>query len=257
MTALFRYGWAFFAIGGVWQALSLLLGEFVLPRPFMVLAAFSEAVCDTGFLAHAGESAWRVCTGLCLAWAFGFPMGILLGCRRKLDAMMAPIVFLTYPVPKIVFLPVFFSLFGLGDLPRSVLIALTVGYQILVVTRASVLNLDPKYLDSFLSLGGSRKDLMRHVLIPAALPDAVTALRVASGTAVAVLFMAESFATRKGLGFLIMDAWGRGDQIEMFTGIMAMSLVGLCLYGLSNLLERFLCPWKSHPAENDLVFKES
>lgn len=63
-------------------------------------------------------------------------------------------VFLTYPLPKIVLLPLFLTLFGLGDLPRVLLIALTTGYQILVVTRASAQGLDKKYLDSFRSLGG-------------------------------------------------------------------------------------------------------
>ena len=119
------------------------------------------------------------------------------------------------------------------------------GYQILVVTRASAQGLDRKYLDSFRSLGGSPVQTLRHILIPAALPDAMTALKVASGTAVAVLFMAESFATRKGLGFLIMDAWGRGDQLEMFTGILAMSLLGVALYELCNALEKKCCRWRS------------
>lgn len=86
---------------------------------------------------------------------------------------------------------------------------------------------------------------LRHVLIPSALPDAITALKVASGTAVAVLFMAESFATRRGLGFLIMDAWGRGDQPEMFSGILAISLMGVFLYEICNALERLYCGWKS------------
>ena len=81
------------------------------------------------------------------------------------------------------------------------------------------------------------------------LPDAVTALKVASGTAVAVLFMAESFATRSGLGFLIMDAWGRGDQQEMFAGILAMSLLGVLLYEGCNAVERWCCRWKS-PCDN-------
>ena len=81
--------------------------------------------------------------------------------------------------------------------------------------------------------------------LPAALPDAMTALKVASGTAVAVLFMAESFATRRGLGFLIMDAWGRGDQLEMFTGILAMSLLGVALYELCNVLETRSCRWRN------------
>ncbi len=242
--ALLRYAWAVFAIGLAWQICSMLLGEFVLPRPLPTAAAFCASLGDADFLAHAGMSAWRVCAGLLLAWLAGFPLGIAMGCRRRLDGMLAPIVFLTYPVPKIVLLPVFLSLFGLGDLPRILLIALTAGYQILVVTRASVLNLDAKYIDSFRTLSRSRRELVRHVLIPAALPDAITSLRVASGTAVAVLFMAESFATRTGLGFLIMDAWGRGEQMEMFTGIIAMGLMGLALYLFAGLLEVRLCRWK-------------
>ena len=87
------------------------------------------------------------------------------------------------------------------------------------------------------------------MLVPAALPDAITALRVATGTAVAVLFMVESFATDRGLGFLIMDAWGRGDQLEMFAAILAISLTGVGLYEACTLLERRLCPWKTHGAD--------
>ena len=81
-------------------------------------------------------------------------------------------------------------------------------------------HLDARYLDAFRTMNGSSLQLIWHVLIPAALPSAMTALKVSSGTAVAVLFMAESFATQSGLGFLIMDAWGRGDQLEMFCGIL-------------------------------------
>ena len=165
--------------------------------------------------------------------------------KRAREKVTVPMVFLTYPLPKIVLLPLFLTLFGLGDLPRVLLIALTTGYQILVVTRASAQGLDKKYLDSFRSLGGTPLQMLRHVLIPAALPDAMTALKVASGTAVAVLFMAESFATRRGLGFLIMDAWGRGDQLEMFTGILAMSLLGVALYELCNVLETRSCRWRN------------
>ena len=232
MRALFRYLLALAALLAIWQIGSLALGEFLLPRPLDVLAYFGEALTTGAFWQHAGASAWRV-------------LGLILGHVRSVDNTLSPMVFLTYPLPKIVLLPLFLTLFGLGDLPRVLLIALTTGYQILVVTRASAQGLDKKYLDSFRSLGGTPLQMLRHVLIPAALPDAMTALKVASGTAVAVLFMAESFATRRGLGFLIMDAWGRGDQLEMFTGILAMSLLGVALYELCNVLETRSCRWRN------------
>ena len=92
-------------------------------------------------------------------------------------------------------------------------------------------------------MGGTTREAIRHIYIPAALPALFTSLKVASGTAVAVLFLAESFATTTGLGFLIMDAWGMGDVLAMFNAILGMSILGLVLYGVIGLLERLMCPW--------------
>ena len=244
MRLLKRYLPAVLCLALVWEAGNRLLGDALLPQPLEVCVFFARALGDAAFWGHIAASFSRVTLALLLAWLTAFPLGLLLGHSRRCDLAFSPLVFLTYPIPKIVLLPVFLTLFGLGDTPRIALIALTVGYQILVVTRDSALNLDAKYLYSLRSLGGTRTQLVWHVLIPAALPEAMTALRVASGTAVAVLFMVESFATNSGLGFLIMDAWGRGDLPEMFAGILAISLMGVVLYEGCNVLEARLCTWK-------------
>ena len=146
-------------------------------------------------------------------------------------------------MPKIVLLPVFFTIVGIGDASRVLLIALTAGYQILVIVRAEALALDPAYALAFRSMGGRGSALWRHVYIPAAIPSLLTGLRVGVGTAVAVLFLAESFATDSGLGWLIMDAWGMGDVLRMFTGIIALSVLGVALYGAVSLAEKIAAPW--------------
>ncbi len=245
MRRITRYALALLFLLLLWQLGSLFLGEALLPPPLEVVSFFAASLGLSTFWAHVGASFLRVLLALVLAFCTAFPLGLILGHARRADDLISPFVFLTYPIPKIVLLPVFLTLFGLGDAPRIVLIGMTTGYQILVVTRDSSLNLDPKYIDSFKTLGGSSLQMLRHVLIPAALPDAVTALRVASGTAVAVLFMVESFATDTGLGFVIMDAWGKGDMPAMYTGILAISLMGVALYESCNALERRLCCWKS------------
>ena len=244
LSILFRYSAAFLALLFLWQIGAWALGPYLLPAPLDVLDAWTDALAEPFLWGHIQSSAFRVGSAMVLAWVVAFPLGLLLGYRRLIDRFISPMVFLTYPLPKIVLLPVFLTLFGLGDLSKILLIALTTGYQILVVTRDGIRHLDGRYLDSFRTLGGSHAQLVRHVLIPAALPDAMTALKVASGTAVAVLFMAESFATQSGLGFLIMDAWGRGDQIEMFCGILSMSLLGLMVYETCHITEKILCRWK-------------
>ncbi|MFR6518622.1 MAG: ABC transporter permease [Bilophila wadsworthia] len=130
MRALFRYLLALAALLAIWQIGSLALGEFLLPRPLDVLAYFGEALTTGAFWQHAGASAWRVLSAMSLAWLVAFPLGLILGHVRSVDNTLSPMVFLTYPLPKIVLLPLFLTLFGLGDLPRVLLIALTTGYDL-------------------------------------------------------------------------------------------------------------------------------
>ncbi len=252
MKAL-RYLVALAALALLWQAAALWLGERVLPAPGVVAVDFWEKIFHSPeFWRHAGASAWRATAGLFCGFAAAFPLGVLLGLSRRLDEWLSPVIFLTYPIPKVLFLPVLLVLLGLGEAPKIILVALTVGYQVLVVTRDRVRAVDRQYWDSFaallpagrrLSSFGGLWSSARHVAVPAALPAAVTALRIAAGTAVSVLFIAESFATDRGLGFMIMEAWGGLDLPRMFTGIAAMGLLGLFLYELCEFLDRRLNRW--------------
>lgn len=179
MRALFRYLLALAALLAIWQIGSLALGEFLLPRPLDVLAYFGEALTTRRILA--------TCPGpAALAGALRHEPRMAGGFPARAHPRPCPFRG-QYVVPDGLFdlssaqdraAPLFLTLFGLGDLPRVLLIALTTGYQILVVTRASAQGLDKKYLDSFRSLGGTPLQMLRHVLIPAALPDAMTALKV-------------------------------------------------------------------------------
>ncbi|MCI6797616.1 MAG: ABC transporter permease subunit [Succinatimonas sp.] len=195
------------------------------------------------FSSHLLISTLRLSSGLLLGTVIAYPLGLLLGLSKKADALGAPLLFITYPFPKIVLLPVFFLLLGLGDSSRIALIALSSGYQILLLMRAKTKALDPIYLKVMRSMKAGPLAVWRYVLWPAMLPDLLTAVRIASGTAVAVLFLAESFATDSGLGFLIMDAWGIGDNETMFCAILGISLLALSLYTLLWVAEKILCPW--------------
>jgi NitT/TauT family transport system permease protein len=252
-----RFLAALAALGLVWAAAAAFFGARVLPTPGAVGLYLFQSLGTGEFWAHFSASAARAASGIALGFALAFPAGMALGISQRLDSWLSPMIFLTYPAPKILFLPVLLVLLGLGEAPKIILITLTVAYQILLVTRDSLRRLDQRYLDSFQALlpprgqGFARRwaaladglGLVRHVLAPAALPAAVTALRLVSGTAVAVLFMAESFATDRGLGFLIIDAWGGLDLPRMFAGILAMSGLGLAFYGLGGFLELRFRRW--------------
>ncbi|TDT89782.1 ABC transporter permease [Pseudodesulfovibrio indicus] len=243
LRSLARYGLVILVMGVLWKLAALALGGVILPDPEDAVAALARAMTTQIFWEHFGVSLYRSVTAMGLAWIIAFPLGLVMGSVKRVDKLLAPFVFLTYPVPKIVLLPVFLLLLGLGDTSKIAMIALILGYQILVTTRDGVRSIHPKYFDSVRSLGGTSSDVLREVLLPAALPHGFTSLRLGTGVSVAVLFFVESFATSRGLGYMIMDAWGAMDYLTMFAGILGMSIMGAALYEIANVFERKACRW--------------
>ena len=190
-----RYTAAVIFLGLLWQAGTTAFGDAVLPSPWATGKLFFTSLTEPIYLTHLGISTLRLAVGMTIAAAAAFLLGLWLGHVRLADKLGAPLIFITYPLPKIV-------------------------------------------------LGGNLGAVVRHVYIPAALPDFFTSLKVASGTGVAVLFLAESFATNTGLGYLIMDAWGLGDTLSMFNGILGMGALGLALYASVWGAEQLCCPWR-------------
>lgn len=238
-----RYILGFLFLGGCWHAGALALGPDLLPDPVASIRLFAESLSTPEFWGHILVSLWRLTLGLVAAVAVAFPLGLLLGHCRAADLAGSPLLFITYPLPKIVLLPVFFTLVGLGDASRVLLIALTTGYQVLVIIRCGGAQ-HRSLLGQGLPLDGRHDGRGRPTsLCSCSAPRALHSLKVASGTAVAVLFLAESFATTSGLGYLIMGRLGHGDVLFMFNAILGMSLLGLVIYGVIGLLERVCCPW--------------
>jgi ABC-type nitrate/sulfonate/bicarbonate transport system permease component len=125
------------------------------------------------------------------------------------------------------------------------MIFLILFFQILVLVRDQAATLRPELIQSVRSLGAGRRALFRYVYFPASIPAILTALRQSVGTAVAVLYVAELFATQKGLGYYIyLKGSNLFDYPAMYAGVVAMSVLGLGLYFVVDWLERKLCPWQ-------------
>ena len=227
---------------GGWQLLSLALQSPALPGPAEALPLFVQLAPE--LLPHGVLSLARVLAAMAIGTVLAVPLGLAVGRSEKADAIFAPLMFLTYPVPKVVFLPVLLVLFGLGNASKVVLIALIIFFQILLTARDAAKAVPPGAVLSVCSLGAGRLDIARHVVFPAALPEIFTALRIGTGTAVAVLFFAESIAGTDGLGWFIIDAWGLIGYPRMFAGILAMALMGVLLYEALDALEAVTTRWR-------------
>lgn len=214
----------------LWQVLAWAIHRPILPSPVVVLPVFMRLVGGELGL-HFLASTVRVLAAIALAVAIAVPIGLGLGLAPRLDRIVAPLIAIVYPIPKIVLLPVIYVLLGITDLSKVFLIALIIFFQILVVIRDESAKLHPELILSVRSLGAGRRALLRYVYLPASLPAVLTALRVSVGTAIAVLFIAEQSLTTYGLGYyIVVETYQVLRYPEMYAGILAMSLLGLVLY---------------------------
>lgn len=228
----------------LWQLASWLVNRPILPPPLIVIRVFIDEL-GKGLMGHFLASLWRVIASTALAIAVAAPVGLVLGQSKQLNKIFSPLIYLVYPIPKVVFVPVVLLFLGLGDAPKIAIIFIILFFQILVLVRDQAANLRPELIQSVRSLGAGRRALYRYVYLPASLPAILTALRQSIGTAVAVLYIAELFATQKGLGYYIyLNGSTLFNYNAMYAGIIAMSILGLGLYFTVDWLEHILCPWQ-------------
>ena len=227
----------------LWQVAASWLQLPIIPSPGIVLVNLFQVFLSQ-IAAHGLYSMWRIVAGVLLAVLVGVPLGLCMGYFSKWDRLLSPLVYLTYPIPKIALLPVVMLLFGLGEVAKILMIFLIVVFQVIVAVRDGVKGIPKETYYPLYSLGADFLDIFREILIPASMPKFLTALRVAMATAVSVLFFTETFGTQYGMGYFIMDAWLRVNYLEMYSGIVVLSTIGLILFGTIDYLERKLCGWQ-------------
>lgn len=240
------YFLAILALLVFWEIASFLLNKPYLPGPYESFSVFAREIGE--FLGvHLLVSTVRVVVSLAAALVPAVALGVVLGRVTRLDRYAAPLIYLTYPIPKIIFLPLIVTLFGLGNFSKIFLIWIIVFFQILVTTRDAARQVNKDMVDSVLSLGAGEWQIYRYVILPSCLPKILTSLRISLGTAIAVLFFSETVAnvgSVGGIGYYVMEAWAKLEWNAMFAGIIAMGIMGFALYLILDWLEKILCPWE-------------
>lgn len=228
----------------VWQIVAMIVHLPILPAPLKVFAAFVDEL-QKGLWKHFVFSLWRVFAGMALSVLLAAPAGLAIGGSKTLNRIFSPLIYLLYPIPKVVFVPVVILFLGIGDTAKIMIMVLILFFQIVVLVRDQAAGLPPQLMQSLHSLGAGRRALFRFVYLPASLPAILTALRQSIGTAVAVLYITELSATKYGLGYYIYyNGSTLFDYPAMYAGVMAMSLLGLGMYFSVDWLERKWCQWK-------------
>jgi NitT/TauT family transport system permease protein len=214
----------------------------IIPGPLETVITFVKLL-NGDLLIHVAASLFRVTLAVIISMGIGIPLGLWSGLKKQADAIISPIAYILYPIPKIAFLPVFMILFGLGNTSKIILIITIIIFQIMLAVRDGVKEIPRELYFSVKSLGLSQWQTYINLVIPAVLPKILSALRVSIGVSIAALFFGENFATTYGIGYFIMNCWVMVDYVQMFAGILALSIMGISIFKIIDLLERKLCPW--------------
>ncbi len=238
----------FAATLGLWQLLWLGgLPDFVL-SPVQVARDVVEALRSGELLPHVAASLVRSLPGFVLGTAVGIGLGLGAGVARGVDQMLSPVVFLTYPVPKIVMLPVFMLWFGIGDLSKVLIIALACFYPSFINGYYGARATPTILAWSALNMGAGRWQIFRKVVVPSALPLIFAGLRVSLALSFILLFSTEMINARSGLGFLIRQSESSLRFDLMYVSIVTIAILGYASDRLLAVTRRRVLAWQESDA---------
>lgn len=207
------------------------LREWFSPNPSYGISVYTAA-----YYKHILASTLRALAAFALAVALGVPLGIMMGWSRRFNAYASALVGLLRPVPPLAWVPLAILMLPGAESAVVYVTFLVAFFATALNTLTGVRQIDPDYLRAASCLGASRRDLLRDVIIPGALPQIFTGLQIAMGAAWFSLAAGEMIAAQYGLGFLIMDAY---NLIQYTTIVIAMATLGLMGF-LSSALIRVL-----------------
>jgi taurine transport system permease protein len=225
-----------------------LVPHLFLPTPVEVATAavsvFKDGYANASLFEHVGASLLRIFTAAAIAIALGTPIGLIMGLSKWAKGVFdAPIEFY-WPLPPLAYLPLMIIWLGIGETSKIVLLALAMFAPIVLSAQAGVRSVSQERVNAALSLGATRFQLLREIVLPSALPEILTGIRISLGVGWGTLVAAELIAATRGIGYLIMSASQFLATDVVFVGI---GIIAACAFAFSfamRLLEAWLVPWK-------------
>jgi ABC-type nitrate/sulfonate/bicarbonate transport system permease component len=230
----------------LWEAVVRLgeINQLLVPAPAAVLRTMIDLTVDGRLPWAVTVSLHRVLQGFIYGSLIGVGLGLLVGWFRAVEDTVDPLVAAIYPIPKSALFPLFILWFGLGETSKVMTIMSGVLFLVLINTVTGVKAIDPVLLKAARDLGANQRQIFVKVVIPGALPNIFTGLRLGAGMALILVFITEIEATRAGLGFLLWESYQLLLVKQVFSCTIAFGILGILSSWTLQWLERVLCPWR-------------
>ncbi|MGK8176554.1 taurine ABC transporter permease TauC [Aeromonas dhakensis] len=225
-----------------------LISPLFLPPPAQVLQQFATLAGPQGFMdatlwQHLAASLQRILIALAAATLCGVTVGLAMGLSPTLRGMLDPLIELYRPVPPLAYLPLMVIWFGIGETSKVLLIYLAIFAPVAMATLAGVQGARQVRLRAARALGANRWQVLWYVIVPGALPDMLTGLRIGLGVGWSTLVAAELIAATRGVGFMVQAAGEFLATDVVLAGILVIALIAFTLELGLRALQRRLTPW--------------
>ncbi|MFQ2313715.1 taurine ABC transporter permease TauC [Aeromonas dhakensis] len=225
-----------------------LISPLFLPPPAQVLQQFATLAGPQGFMdatlwQHLVASLQRILIALAAATLCGVTVGLAMGLSPTLRGMLDPLIELYRPVPPLAYLPLMVIWFGIGETSKVLLIYLAIFAPVAMATLAGVQGARQVRLRAARALGANRWQVLWYVIVPGALPDMLTGLRIGLGVGWSTLVAAELIAATRGVGFMVQAAGEFLATDVVLAGILVIALIAFTLELGLRALQRRLTPW--------------
>jgi ABC-type nitrate/sulfonate/bicarbonate transport system permease component len=229
----------------LWEAASRLglISEFALPALSSVIVSFFHLMADDLWF-HTGRSIIRGGIGFAAAVFVGVLAGVLMVWYMPVRMLVHPIMRTFYPMPKSALIPLAIMWIGLGDSSKITLIFIGCLLPIVMSAYNAARGVDTVMLWSARSLGASERDVLWEIVIPAALPEILSGIRISLALSFILMVSGEMIISNDGIGFLIDMLGGGGDYSGMFAGVITISAVGFAADRSYVALTKRLLAWR-------------
>lgn len=226
---------------------------YILPAPSLVARELIEQ--RSSIFSYSLTTGWEIILGYLLAIAVGIPLGLAIYQSKFLERVIYPFLVASQTIPKIAIAPLLVIWFGWGLAPKVIVAFLIAIFPIVIDTVVGLKNTKPEMFYLVRSMGATRAQTFFKISLPNALPNIFAGLKVAITLAVVGAVVGEFIAADRGLGYLLVVANGYLDTPLMFAGIVALSAMGIMLFGVIELLERVFVPWRTgdHPGAQNVT----
>lgn len=234
----------------VWEALSRskAINPLFWPPPSTLWGTAKTLFTQKDLLGDITISLSRILGGFVIGTIPGVILGLAMGLFWPVRVFLMPLASAIYAVPKIAILPLVIIMFGIGELSKVMIVAISIFFLVALNTMSGVLSIDAQYRDVARNLGASRWELFATVALPGSLPAIFTGMRLSLGFALIVIVGTEFLAADKGIGFMIWQSYQTLRIQQMFVGLVITGIMGWALIMLLDLVEHLVVPWRHEEA---------